>query len=126
VQVLHARHGGVADVDARLDQIAQFQQPDAEPVGAGLVAFGEAARAHRREDAVRGRRVQAGFLGEVLEAHRLVIVGQDIEQLHHAVDDLDRGLALRHVGCGDVFAMRNTIACAPWRPAGGNDRSVQR
>jgi L-lactate dehydrogenase complex protein LldE len=33
--------------------------------------------------------MQSGFQGELFEADRVVIVGQDIEQFHHALDDLD-------------------------------------
>ena len=109
VQALHQRHGGLADADARLDHVAQFQQADAEPVGAGFGALDEAGTGHRRQDAVRGRRVQSGFQCQLLEADRIGVVGKDIEQLHHALDDLDAATGFGggiRAGCrhGNLFA----------------------
>jgi putative component of toxin-antitoxin plasmid stabilization module len=57
VQALHQRHRCLADADARLDHVAQFQQADAEAVGAGVGPLDETGSGHRRQDAVRGRRV---------------------------------------------------------------------
>ena len=49
--------------------------------------------------------MQTGLQGQLLQAHRIVVIGKDVEQLHHALDDLDRilgfddgGRRMRH-GC---------------------------
>lgn len=36
--------------------------------------------------------MQSGFQCQLFETDRVMVIGQDIEQLHHALDDLDRGL----------------------------------
>ena len=33
--------------------------------------------------------MQARFVGELFERHRIYVLREDIEQLHHALDDLD-------------------------------------
>ncbi|OPZ04126.1 MAG: hypothetical protein BWZ09_02008 [Alphaproteobacteria bacterium ADurb.BinA305] len=102
VQLEHVGHRGLAQRDARLHQAAELEQADPEPVGAGLRALDEAAVRHRAEDAVRGRRMQPGLDRELLELDRIGMFGQHVEQLHHAFDDLDRGLAF---GTGGGFGL---------------------
>jgi hypothetical protein len=39
--------------------------------------------------------MQAGFQRQLLEADRIGVVGKDIEQFHHALDDLDAAAGFR-------------------------------
>ncbi len=94
MQLEHQRHGCVAQRDARLHQAPQLQQADAEAVDAGFGTVHEAALRHRTEDAVRRRRVQPGFQRKLLERHGVGVLGKHVQQLHHAIDDLDGVLAL--------------------------------
>ena len=90
VQLAHDGQREFAHADARLDQIAELEQPHAEAVGAGLDAVDDAIGGHRRQDAVCGRGVQPGVLRDLLQAERLGMLGEHVEQLHHPLDDLDR------------------------------------
>jgi hypothetical protein len=45
VQFLHVGQGDFADVDPRFDDVAEFEQADAEPVGAGVLGALDKARA---------------------------------------------------------------------------------
>jgi len=89
MELLHEREGYFAQVDATLDQIPQLQQADAELVAAGILAFDEAAAGQGGEDAVRRGGVQAGTLDQGLEADGVRGFGEDIQQRHHALNDLD-------------------------------------
>jgi hypothetical protein len=75
---------------------------------------------------MRGGWVQTRLQRQLLEADRVGVVGKDIEQLHHALDDLDaaarfrrgiRGLVhhgnLLRKGNSDTIANRATAARAP-------------
>ena len=64
VQLLHLRHGAVADADARLDDVAEFQKADAQSIGTGVAFLDEAARCHRAQNAMRSRRMQFAFMGQ--------------------------------------------------------------
>src|SRR6185295_13407788 len=86
--------GALAHADARLHQVAQLEQAHAEAVAAGLDAVDHAVGRHRGQDAVRGGRMQAGVLRDLLEAERLGMLREHFQQPHHAVDDLDRALVL--------------------------------
>ena len=90
VQRLHEGQRDFADTDPRFDDVAEFEQADAEAIGAGVLALDEARRGHRRENPVGGRRVQSGDAGQVLEAGGVRRFGKGIEERHHALDDLDR------------------------------------
>jgi hypothetical protein len=52
MQLLHVWQGDLADVDPRLDQIAEFEQPDTERVAAAFVALDDRGAGHRRQDPV--------------------------------------------------------------------------
>ncbi len=41
-----------------------------------------------------GGRMQPGGIRQPFQIHRFVVAGQRIEQIHHALDDLDRCLAV--------------------------------
>ena len=58
--------------------------------GRMIDAVDDAIGGHRRENAVRGRGMKSGVLRDLLEAQRLGMLRQDVEQLHHALDHLDR------------------------------------
>ena len=109
VQFAHHRQRHLAHVDARLDQVAQFQQPHAEPVAARLDAVDQAVGGQRREDAVRGGRMQPGVLRDLLQAERLRMRGQHVEQLHHPRDDLDRVLLVASLAAGMGVALYPTM-----------------
>ena len=96
VQLLHERQGDLADVEARLDDVAQFEQTDAQCVGARVVSFDKARVGHHREDAMCRGWVQPGGCRQCFERRRSRRVGQGIEQRHHAFDDLDRSFGF---GC---------------------------
>ena len=94
VQLAHHRQRQLAHADARLHQVAELEQAHAEAVAAGLDAIDHAIGGHRRQDAVRCRRVQPGVLGDLLQPERLGMLREHFQQPHHAVDDLDRALVL--------------------------------
>src|SRR5574339_59441 len=94
VQLAHHRQRELAHADARLHQVAELEQAHAEAVAAGLHAVDDAVGGHRGEDAVRGRGMQPGVLRDLLQAERLGMLREHVEQAHHAVDDLDRALLL--------------------------------
>jgi hypothetical protein len=94
VQLAHHRQRQLAHADARLDQVAQLEQAHAEAVAARLDAVDHAVGRHGSEDAVRGRRVQAGVLGDLLQAEGLRMLRQHLEQARHPLDDLDGVLLL--------------------------------
>mgnify|MGYP006205549355 CR=1 FL=1 len=70
VQLAHGAQRGVAHAQARLDQVAQFQQAHAQPVAAGLGPVNEAADGEVVEDAVGGGRVQPRLLADLLQRDR--------------------------------------------------------
>ena len=92
VQLRHRGQGGIAHVQAPLDQIAKLQQPHAQPVATGLGAVHKASGCQVVEDAVRGGRVQAGFFTDVFEADGLFTGGEYIDQGEHALNHLYRWL----------------------------------
>src|SRR5690606_31654594 len=94
VQLAHRPEGGVADIEPRLDEVAQLEQADAELVDAGVAAIDEARGDQVVEYAVGRGRMQSGTSGELLQADRVGLGGQGVEERHHAIDHLDRGLAL--------------------------------
>src|ERR1041384_67510 len=89
MELAHERQRELAHADARLDQIPKLEKAHAEAVASRLDAVDQAVGRHRREDAVRGRRVQAGVLRDLLQAERLGMLLQHVEQAHHALDHLD-------------------------------------
>ena len=93
VQLEHHRHRGVTQGDARLHQATQLQQADPEPVDARVGAINETALGHGAEDAVCGRRVKPGLQCELLQGYRIGMLCEHIEQLHHAINDLNGVLA---------------------------------
>jgi hypothetical protein len=102
VQLAHERQRMLAHADAGLHQVAELQQAHPEPVAALLDALDHAVAHECGEDAVRGGRVQPRLAGEDLQADRVRGVGQDVEQLHHPLDDLDGvlGFLVAHGGVG--------------------------
>ncbi|MNY41686.1 hypothetical protein D3C86_1765190 [compost metagenome] len=76
-----------------LHEVAEFQQPHAEPIAAGVRAIHETARHHVIENAVCRGRMQAGGQRQLLETDGVRVLGERIQQRHHAFDDLDGGLA---------------------------------
>jgi hypothetical protein len=89
VQFLHVGQGHFAHADPRFDDVAEFEQADAEAIGAGVLPFDEAGCAHRGQDAVGGRWVEFGGLGQLLQAGCIRGGSEGVEQRHHALDDLD-------------------------------------
>jgi hypothetical protein len=81
-------------------QVAELEQPDAELVGALFDPIHHPRGDQVVEDAMSGGRMQAGALGEILQADWLGPFGQGVEQADHAVDDLDGCAA--GVGCYGV------------------------
>ncbi len=94
VQPLHQRQRGITDVDPRLDQVAQFEQADAQAVGAGVRSFHDAADRHGGQDAMGRGRMQPGFQRELLQADRVVVTGEHVEEGRHPLDDLDAAARL--------------------------------
>ena len=90
MQFMHMRQCFLAHADTRFHQAAQFNQADTQLVSARLDAVDQPAVDHHAENAVRGRRMQLGRGGELLQRRRRGMLGQHIEQMHHALDDLDR------------------------------------
>jgi len=80
---------GIAHRQARLHEIAEFQQAHAEPVGAGIGAVDEPAHHHVVQDAVGGRRMQLGTECELFQADRVAMRSKGVQQAHHALDHLD-------------------------------------
>jgi hypothetical protein len=81
VQLLHIGQCHLANVDPRLDDVAQFEKSDTQRVGAGVVVpFDECGTGHHGQDAMRSGGMQAGTLGQDLETHRCRHVGQHIEE----------------------------------------------
>ena len=89
VQFLHERTGNGTNADARFDDVAEFEQANSQGVGAVVVAFDKPRMGHDGQDAVCCRGVQAGCLRERLEGGCVVRGGQNVEQRHHAFDDLN-------------------------------------
>ena len=100
VQVAHEVERRFAHVQAALDDVAQFQQAHAEAIGARFGAVDEAFEHQIVQDAVRGRRVQPSLARQVLEAGGVGLARQRVQQRHHALDHLDRGLVA--IGGGAV------------------------
>ena len=72
VKFLHEWQGDFAHVDARFDYAAEFQQADAEAIGAGILTFdkaGVALMAARMRCAVDG--CKFGGLGQLFQARRV-------------------------------------------------------
>ncbi len=67
VQFAHGQQCGVAHAQARLHQIAQFQQPHAQAVAAGLRAVDKTSDGQIVEDAVGRGWVQTGLFADFLE-----------------------------------------------------------
>jgi hypothetical protein len=82
--------GCFAAAGALTDQGAQFKQARAEPVRARLDAVDHAFADHHVEYAVRGRGMQPGFFSEPFKIHRRGMGRKPLEQVHHAVYDLNR------------------------------------
>ena len=80
---------------AHFEDIFLEGKADAEAVGTGIGTLDETGSSHRRQDAVRGRRVQAGFQCQLFEADGIGMIGKHIEQFHHALDDLDAAAGFR-------------------------------
>jgi hypothetical protein len=93
VQLAHRAERRIAHIQPRLHQVAEFEQPHAELIRPGFGAVDEAGSDEVVEDAMRGGGMQPGALGEFLQADRVGLGGQGIEQRHQPVDDLDGGLA---------------------------------
>ena len=109
VQLAHEGQGVLAHADARLDQVAEFEQPHPEAVAARVDALDHAVAHQRRQDAVRGRRMEPRARRQHLEADRIARIGQDVEQLHHALDDLDGVLRFLFAAGAVLHVVR------PWR-----------
>ena len=92
VQLAHGAHGSVAHVEPGLDQVAQFQQPQSQLVAAGVDAIDEAGGDQVVEDAMGSGWVQCRATGQFLQADGPGLLGQRVEQRHHAFQDLDGGL----------------------------------
>jgi hypothetical protein len=90
VQLAHRRQRRIAHVEAGLDEVAELEQPHAEPVAARLRAIHEAADRQVVEDAMRRRRVQARALADLLQRHRLGLRRQRVEQREGSPQNLDR------------------------------------
>ena len=90
VLLLSACGGGKEVRSARHDQAAEFKETDAKAIDPRIAAFDEAAAGHGTQDAVGRGRVQPGFCRKLLERNRVVVPGQDVEQRHHALNDLNR------------------------------------
>ena len=95
VQFAHGQQRGVAHAQAPLDQVAEFEQAHAQPVGPGCGPFDQAPQHQIVEDAVRSGRVQAGAFADVLERDRLFVLGQHFKQIKHAFEHLHAGLGWR-------------------------------
>jgi hypothetical protein len=91
VQLAHRRQRGVAHVQPRLHQVAQFQQAHAQAVAARLGPVDEAAGGEVVQDAVGGGRVQPRLLADLLERDGVLARGQHVDQREHALDHLDGG-----------------------------------
>ena len=114
VQRLHVRQRLLAHADARLHQAAQLEQPDPEPVGAGLDAVDQPVVDHDGQDAVRGGRMELGFGGELLQVDGGGVLAERGEQPHHALDHLYGGFGffLGHCRvfsrvCGRFYIMKS-------------------
>jgi hypothetical protein len=102
MQLAHRHQRRIAHRQARLHEVAEFEQPHAEPVRAGIGAVDEAAGHHVVQDAMRGGRMQFRALREFLQADGIAVSGERVQQPHHAFDHLDRRFGIRgglvHVG----------------------------
>ncbi|MCY1538868.1 hypothetical protein D9M68_744300 [compost metagenome] len=67
MQLAHGSERRVAHAQARLDQIAQLEQPHAQPVTACLRPVDEPADREVVEDAVGGGRMEPRLFADVLE-----------------------------------------------------------
>ena len=92
--MLHEGQGDLAQIDAVFDEIAQFEQTNAELVAACIRALHEVLAGERGEDAVRRGRVQAGAFADFLERDGLLPGRQHIDQLEHALQHLHAGFGL--------------------------------
>ena len=95
MQFAHRRHRGFAHREPRLHQIAEFEQPHAEPVRARIRTVDEPAQHHVVQDAVRRRRMQFRAVREFFEADGIGMRGEGIEKTHHALDDLNGRFGFR-------------------------------
>jgi hypothetical protein len=85
----HHRQRELAHADPRFHQVAELEQAHPQAVAAGLHPVDHAVGRHRGEDAVRGRRMQARVLRDLLQPERLGVLREHLEQPHHPVDHLD-------------------------------------
>ena len=108
LQALHVGQRFLADVEARLDEIAELEQPDAQAIRAGFDAIDQPVFDHDREDAMRGRRMQVGLTRELLEIGGTRMGRQRLDQAHHAIDDLNGRLGLSS-GHGSVSAVSENV-----------------
>lgn len=100
VQPLQPGVGDVAQRQPCFDERAEFEQPDAEAVGAAVEPLDETGSRHGREDTVRRGGVQTGFARERLERQRIGMAGEHVEQGGEPVDHLDRALRFGRRGIG--------------------------
>ena len=79
LQFLHVRQGVLAHRDTLLKQIAEFEQTNTELITAGIDALHHALIAHRTEDAVGGRRMQARGEAKIFQVNGAGRCGERIE-----------------------------------------------
>ena len=68
---------------------AEFQEAQPQLILAAVESFDEAAWDDCVEDAVHGGRREPHLRGQIPECNGGVVFGQEIEEAHQAVDDLD-------------------------------------
>ena len=120
VQLAHRAERRVANVEPRLDQVAELEQAHAEAVAARLGPVDEAADRQVVEDAVRGRRVQPALLADRLERDRLLVRREQVEQAEGTLEHLDRDAAVLVFSSCRILARssgRRGAAAMPLRTA---------
>ena len=101
VQFAHRTQRGIAHIEARLHEVAQFQQAHSQAVAARFGPVDVATDGEVVQDAVRSGWVESGLLADDLERDRILVGGQHVQQRKHALQHLYR----RGFGFGGFHAV---------------------
>ncbi len=110
-QHFHQRQRNFPDIHAGVDPVAQLHQLDAELIVSPGGALNKSLFSQRGEYAKGGRGVKPGFRRQYLQAHRVFVSRDDIEQSCHPFDDLYRVGLFFHISYRENdCVLRNYIA----------------
>ena len=101
VQGPHGLQRRIPDIQTILDEIAEFEQPQAQPICPGLGSLDQPACDKIIQDAMGGGGVQAGVLADGLQRQRLLVQREQVQHCKCPCEHLhrrgSRGIALHAV-----------------------------